>query len=178
MPRGKKQCPKCQVLVGPRTYTCACGHVFIVKGQAPAKAPAAAAAKALVARMAPPRRTPTVAEDAADAVRAAAGKRKKGGGIGPQPATQIQPWQPPLPPRRGKKGAPPRIEKPFEGLSESPATVIGITDREALDSFLKQLQDCRSHSDLSGGCYSAFLHHRHGTLRVEVWLTMQPKGEK
>lgn len=84
------------------------------------------------------------------------------------------PWDKKTPRPPKKKGAPPKIAKPFEGLTASPAEVVGIQDREALKSFIKQLQECYKHSDYSGGCYSAFLHHRHGTLRVEVWLTLDP----
>ena len=66
------------------------------------------------------------------------------------------------------------VEKPFEALTEHPSEVIGVSDREALDSFIEQLKDCRDRSDHEGGCYSAFLHCKGGhTLQVEVWLSME-----
>ena len=71
---------------------------------------------------------------------------------------------------KGRKPKPPQVEKPFEALTEDPSEVIGVTDREALDSFIDQLQTCRDESRNTGGVYSAFLHHRTGTLRVEVGL--------
>jgi hypothetical protein len=65
------------------------------------------------------------------------------------------------------------VEKPFEALTENPSEIIGVNDREALDSFITQLQSCRADSNRGGGCYSAFLHHKHGTLQVEIWFTME-----
>ncbi len=43
MPRGKKTCPKCEALTGPRTAVCPCGHEFLFK---PGKVPATRKAKA------------------------------------------------------------------------------------------------------------------------------------
>ena len=110
MPKGKKSCPKCYKLCGPRLAKCECGHEFEFQ---PGRAP----------------------------------KRKR---------TALS-----LP-----------VEKPFEALTENPPEVVGISDREALDSFIQQLRDCRDRSDHEGGCYSAFLHHKHGDLQVEVWLSI------
>ena len=67
-----------------------------------------------------------------------------------------------------------RVEKPHKNLTENASEVIGIRDREALDSFIDQLNRCRSDSVQRGGCYSAFLHHEHGVVRVEVWLSPRP----
>lgn len=39
MPRGKKSCPKCNALVGPRLRVCACGHAFAFKSKAEVEAP-------------------------------------------------------------------------------------------------------------------------------------------
>ena len=50
---------------------------------------------------------------------------------------------------------------------------MGINDREALDSLIEQLQACREASDNNGGCYSAFVHHKTGTIQIEVWLKMR-----
>jgi hypothetical protein len=114
MPRGKKSCPECHALVGPRLAVCECGYKFAFKqGKAP--------------------------------------KRKR--------------EALPLPP--GKK--------PFEALTENPSEVVGISDREALKSFIRQLESCYTDSNRNAGCYSAFLHHKHGTLQVEVALEMRLK---
>lgn len=67
----------------------------------------------------------------------------------------------------------PPTEKPFEALTENPSEVVGISDREALKSFIKQLQACYENSNRNGGCYSSFLHHKVGTLQVDVWLSMR-----
>lgn len=66
-------------------------------------------------------------------------------------------------------------EKPFEALTENPDTAIGVNDREAFDSFMDQMRACKENSNHTGGCYSAFLHHRHGVLQVEVWFPMRLK---
>lgn len=116
MPRGKKQCPQCNALVGPRLRVCECGHEFTFK---PGKAPKA--------------------------------KQKRIAEI-------------------------PQVEKPFEALTENPSETVGIKDRESLRSFIEQLQTCSANSDGTGGCYSAFLHHEHGTLEVQVWFPMVLKG--
>lgn len=177
MPRGRKQCPGCEKFVGPRTRECPdCHHRFEFKDKH----------KPVVQSL-----TETQSEEVKPPSRKKKGKKKEkecpdcglvvaidraecdcsfkfaSGGNEP-------PWDKPTPRPPKKKGAPPRIEKPFEGLTASPAEVVGTRDREALDSFIKQLQACYKHSDYSGGCYSAFLHHRHGTLRVEVWLSPDP----
>ena len=80
---------------------------------------------------------------------------------------------------RLKKGppTPPRSEKPFENLTENPPEVVGINDRVALESFIEQLQACGSNSDNTGGCYSAFLHHRNGVLQVEVGFPLRLRGK-
>lgn len=40
MPRGKKSCPKCGALVGPRLRVCECGHEFAFKQkEAPSRLP-------------------------------------------------------------------------------------------------------------------------------------------
>ena len=106
MPRGKKSCPECQALVGPRLRVCECGFEFVFK---PGKAP------------------------------------KK-------PRVKLS------------------LDKPHEKLTENPSEVVGISDRDALDSFIEQLKDCRNSSSRAGGCYTSFLHHKQGTLAVEVWL--------
>ena len=111
MPRGKKQCPKCEALVGPRLAVCECGHEFTFEqGKAPT------------------------------------GKQKAR-------ATQV--------------------EKPFENLTENASEVLGVNDRDALRSFIEQLQSCQADSNRTGGCYSAFLHHKHGTTQIEVWLPLR-----
>lgn len=65
-----------------------------------------------------------------------------------------------------------QVEEPFEALTENPSEIIGINNREALQSFIEQLQTCQKESDHTGGAYSAFLHHEHGTLQVQVWFKM------
>jgi len=75
-------------------------------------------------------------------------------------------------PKRKRKALALPVEKPFEALTENPSETVGIRDREALDSFIEQLQECRINSNREGGCYNAFLHHDKGTLQVEVWLSM------
>ena len=110
MPKGKKSCPECNALVGPRLAVCECGHKFAFKP----------------------------------------GKKK---------ASHMPP-----------------VEKPFEALTENPSEVVGINDREALNSFIEQLQACRTESNNTGGCYSAFLHCKGGhTMQVEIWLKMRTK---
>lgn len=109
--RGKKQCPQCGALVGPRLAVCQCGHEFTFK----------------------------------------AGK---------------------TPIHRKAKAIP--SEKPHENLTDNPSDIIGVDDREALDSFIEQLQACRGDSNRTGGCYSAFLHCKGGhIIQVEVWLPMK-----
>lgn len=158
MPRGKKQCPECKKYMGPRTKQCECGHEFVKRDK---KAEVAAAKKA------------------ADEVRTAGGKSTEVAAAAVEAAAQVRTgkgvWNKPVPRPPKKKGAPPQVKKPFEGLTVDPVEVVGIRDREALKSFIDQLQKCYKHSDYSGGCYSAFFHHRHGTLRVEVWLHPDPR---
>ena len=62
---------------------------------------------------------------------------------------------------------------PVEKLSDDPPKIVAITDRQELTAFIAQLQDSYTKSDRSGGGYSAFLHHKHGTLQVHVCLTMR-----
>lgn len=70
----------------------------------------------------------------------------------------------------------PQIEKPFEALTPDPSEVVGVCDREALDSFIEQLQTCRDDSLGNGGCYSAFLHCKGGhVIQVEVWLSVEAR---
>ncbi len=70
----------------------------------------------------------------------------------------------------------PQVEKPFEALTETPSEVVGIDDREALDSFIEQLQACREDSLGNGGCYSAFLHCKGDhTIQVEVYLSVEAR---
>lgn len=57
-------------------------------------------------------------------------------------------------------------EKPVEP-SPDPSEVVSVNDPEALDSFIKQIKDCREHAN-GGGCYSAFLHHKLGVIQIEV----------
>ena len=62
---------------------------------------------------------------------------------------------------------------------QRPATsvVVGVNDREALDTFLAQLRACRDDSNRNGGCYSAFLHCRAGDcVQVEVQLRRPEDG--
>ena len=68
------------------------------------------------------------------------------------------------------------VEHPFEALTEKPSDVIGVADRGELKAFIGQLQTCYDDSNRSGGCYSAFLRHKKGTLQIEVWLEMRLKG--
>ncbi len=56
--------------------------------------------------------------------------------------------------------------KPTE-LTVNPSEVVGLSDREALDSFIEQIKDCRGYAE-KGGCYSAFLHHKLGVIQIEV----------
>ena len=97
MPKGFKQCPKCNVQVGPRLRICECGHTFVPKGR--------------------------------------------------------------------------RV--PAENPTGNPPPVVSIKDREALKTFINQLKAAYTKSDRAGGCYAAFLHHRHGVLQVDVWLEMR-----
>ena len=75
-------------------------------------------------------------------------------------------------PKRKREALSLPVEKPFEALTPEPSEVVGISDREALKSFIEQIQACQKDSNRTGGCYSAFLHHKQGTLQVEVWLDM------
>ena len=55
-------------------------------------------------------------------------------------------------------------------LTVSPSEVVGLSDREALDSFIEQIKACRRDSAFNGGCYSCFLHHKQGVLQIEIQL--------
>ena len=68
------------------------------------------------------------------------------------------------------------LERPPEALTENPSEIVGTGDRDALQSFINQIQECYVNSDHNGGCYSAFLHHKNGTLQVQVQLSMRLKG--
>ena len=118
MPRGRKSCPECHALCGPRLATCECGHKFLFKaGKAPNT-------------------------------------------IGKPPKAKSE-----------------EVKEPFEKLTENPIEVIGVSDRQALDTFIEQLKACRDDSNRNCGCYSAFLRHKHGRLQVEVWFGI-PVGRK
>lgn len=52
-------------------------------------------------------------------------------------------------------------------LTPDPSEVVGVNDREALDSFIAQMEDCRENAK-KGGVYSAFLHHKTGVIQVEI----------
>ena len=57
-------------------------------------------------------------------------------------------------------------DEPTE-LTVNPSEVVSINDREALDSFIKQIKDCRDRAN-GGGVYSGFLHHKSGVIQIEV----------
>ena len=58
-------------------------------------------------------------------------------------------------------------DEPAE-LSIDPSEVVSVNDRKALDSFIKQIKDCRD-SAKGGGVYSAFLHCKSGhVVQIEV----------
>ena len=128
MPRGKKQCPKCQAEVGPRLRKCECGHEFEFKIGKEPKAQ----------RKASPLALPPVGEPV---------KRK--------------------PPKLHA------IENPLEGLTDDPPSIVAVTDRDELKAFIGQLKSAYERSDNNGGGYGAFLHHKSGTLHVNVVLKMR-----
>ena len=51
--------------------------------------------------------------------------------------------------------------------SPDPSEVVSVNDRETLDSFITQIQDCRENAK-KGGVYSAFLHHKFGVIQIEI----------
>ena len=51
--------------------------------------------------------------------------------------------------------------------SPDPSEIVSVNDREALDSFIKQIKDCRDRAN-GGGVYSGFLHHKSGVIQIEV----------
>lgn len=57
-------------------------------------------------------------------------------------------------------------EKPAEPTPD-PSEVVSVNDREALNSFIEQIKDCRENAR-KGGVYSAFLHHKLGIIQIEV----------
>ncbi len=58
-------------------------------------------------------------------------------------------------------------EKPVEPTPD-PSEVVGVNDRDALDSFIKQIKDCRDRAN-GGGVYSAFLHCKGDhVIQIEV----------
>ena len=77
-------------------------------------------------------------------------------------------------PGKRKAPRPPKVGTPHEPTEddEVPA-IVSAGDRGELDSFIAQLQACRDESNRSGGCYSAFLRHKFGTLKVEVYFPMR-----
>lgn len=172
MPRGFKQCTKCKAFVGPRKKVCDCGHAFAFKSDAVAAPAAPASGFDRVVNGVQIHRPPPAPRTLAE-IEAKHGDKKghgEDGGI----------VLPDKPQKRApkKKGAPPKVKDGLANLSEPPVSIVGVTDRKALASFIKQLKACSAHSDYHGGCYSAFLHHRNGTLRVEIMLTHAPKTPK
>lgn len=75
-------------------------------------------------------------------------------------------------PSRRKRTPLTEVENPHENLTENPPPTVGVSSRDALDTFIEQLQAARDASDRTGGCYSAFLHHKTGILQVDVWSGM------
>ena len=58
-------------------------------------------------------------------------------------------------------------EKPAEPTAD-PSEVVSVNDRDALDSFIKQIKDCRDRAN-GGGVYSSFLHCKGGhVIQIEV----------
>lgn len=53
--------------------------------------------------------------------------------------------------------------------------IVCVNDEQAIDPFIAQLKDAAVGSKRTGGAYSAFLHHRDGTLQVEVGFPMRLK---
>lgn len=78
-----------------------------------------------------------------------------------------------VPPHIPKRGSPPQVKKPLENLSDDPPKVIAVTDRDEVQEFIQQLKSCYERSHRNGGGYSAFLHHKTGTLQVDVCLKMR-----
>lgn len=76
-----------------------------------------------------------------------------------------------------KATRPPEQDKLSPGVTaEDAPEIVQISDRQALDSFIESLKMCRTDSNRNGGCFSAFLHHKHGTLQVEVWVPLVLHG--
>lgn len=56
--------------------------------------------------------------------------------------------------------------------SDDPPKVIVVTDRDEVQGFIQQLKSCYDRSNRGGGGYSSFLHHKYGTLQIDVCLEM------
>ena len=67
-----------------------------------------------------------------------------------------------------------------EPSSAAPAGVPGairLNDQLKIMIFIKELEKAVKDSKHSGGLYSVFLPHKHGTLHIEVGLPTQLKGK-
>ena len=85
----------------------------------------------------------------------------------------------PDPPRPLPPTIPPKVAPTETPADTSGVTAVTITDRGKLGSFIKDLKSCYERSDYNGGGYATYLHHKHGTLRVDVCLMMRlPKESK
>ncbi len=67
------------------------------------------------------------------------------------------------------------VETPT-ATSETAPEIVCVSDEGALTTFIKRLKGAASVSKGTGGCYSAFLHHKYGVLQVEVYFPLQLKG--
>lgn len=120
MPRGKKSCPECHGMCGPRLRICTCGHEFAFKQK-----------------------------------------------VKSRPPVQLSPRIPPKIPAKVT------LRSDDTTPSNDPPKVIVVIDRDEVQEFLQQLKSCYDRSHHNGGGYSAFLHHKTGTLQVDVCLKMR-----
>lgn len=153
MPRGKKTCPGCDAVVGVRTRTCECGHVFVPKSQIPKDSPPPAIPSPPTTHMTGP---PTYIPASKGVKRCATHPKYTGESNPPKSGCPVC-WRMYLKEKH---------DLPIEYVQHP--KVITITDRREMQRFLHDLKTAIESAAVSGGLYSAFLHGKGGTLQIDV----------
>lgn len=181
MPKGRKVCPECNAAVPCRSKVCpGCGHEFIAKTPPPAHRasdilpkpsppgppPLLGPSEPPAADIEPPAKT-TMMDPDGDPRGLLCVRHPEYGAIKPPQVACEGCWRAYL-----KEKFEERV-KPFD-----PAVVAKANDERAITSFVSDLIAARTKSEQTGGCYSAFLHTKDGTvLQIDVHLSWK-QGEE
>ena len=75
-----------------------------------------------------------------------------------------------------KKTANQPVQKEVSEATEIAPEIVCVSDPDALKRFVAQIKEAAYSARHHGGVYSAFLHHKHGVVQVEVYFPLQLRG--